>query len=124
MALKGRVVLLVEDDPEIAEVMTMNLAALGCKIFLAVDAIQGVMFAQQKSPDVILLDCMMPAGGGPSVYERIRENANTSCIPVLFLTAVPEDELREKVKMGPLTSYFQKPINRQQLEETLLKILG
>lgn len=122
---KGRRILVVEDDRESADLLLDNLAALGYEqISLGADAIQGTTLAVQQLPDLVILDCMMPAGGGPSVFARMRTNIKTRRIPVLFITAVPEADLRAKVQMDQRTFYAQKPVRLETLRDALARIFG
>jgi len=89
-------ILVVDDEKDFVEMIKFRLEASGYEVIAAFDGIQGVSFAKRKMPDLILLDVMMPAGGGYLVCERLKMSSNTWSIPIIFLTAKsqPEDEAK------------------------------
>ena len=89
-------ILVVDDEKDFVEMIKFRLEASGYEVIAAFDGIQGVAFAKRKKPDLILLDVMMPAGGGYLVCERLKMSSNTWSIPIIFLTAKsqPEDEAK------------------------------
>jgi CheY-like chemotaxis protein len=96
----------------------------GYQVFSAFDAMQGVMMARQVQPDLVILDVMMPAGGGVSVYERIRALSSTFSTPVLVYSASPKEEVAQKIPEGPLTVILQKPAAPSLILETVEKLLA
>ena len=119
-----KLILIVEDDRDIAEILATDLTAQGYDILLAFDGNQGIMFAMQRVPDLVILDCMMPAGGGFFVYERLRSSTKTLSIPVIFITAIPEEELRSKIQFGRRSFYCPKPFRPAQLRALLVQVLA
>jgi DNA-binding response OmpR family regulator len=102
-------ILHIEDDRNVLALVKIILEKPGYQFLSALDAMQGLMMVRQHQPDLIILDIMMPAGGGVSVYERIRMLASTTHIPVLIYTAAPRGELEGKIAFGSDTLYLQKP---------------
>lgn len=80
-------VLLVDDDPDIRMVGGLALGVGGWDVHVAASGEEGLRMAIELQPDVILLDVMMPTMDGPTTLERLRRNATTSEIPVIFCTA-------------------------------------
>ena len=90
-------ILVVDDDPRAVQVVGDYLRSLGHSVVAAVSGVQGIELAEQASPDIIVLDLMMPEVDGFMVVDRLRENPQTQSIPVIILTAkivTPEERAR------------------------------
>ena len=79
-------VLLVEDDESIRELFAMALLNTGLDISMAENGEQGVRFALERHPDLILLDIDMPVLNGFEAAAKIREDAWGKTVPIIFLT--------------------------------------
>jgi two-component system, chemotaxis family, chemotaxis protein CheY len=102
-------ILHIEDDKNVQLLVRMILERAGFAVSTAVDAMQGLMLARQLAPDLIVLDIMMPAGGGASVHERIRQLSGSSAVPILIYSATDPSDILKKVPADPLTLILQKP---------------
>ena len=80
-------ILLIDDMPNVVTLVKARLEASGYEVIAALDAQQGLTYAYSEKPDLIILDIVMPAGGGYSVYARLRLSPKTRAVPVIFLTA-------------------------------------
>lgn len=84
-------VLIIEDDRPIAEVLTYNLKNAGYEVFVATDGQDGLNQAQLKSPDVVVLDLMLPVIDGQEVCKRLRADPATRDMLIMMLTAKAEE---------------------------------
>ena len=84
-------VLIIEDDRPIAEVLTYNLKNAGYEVFVATDGQDGLNQAQLKSPDVVVLDLMLPVIDGQEVCKRLRADPATRDTLIMMLTAKAEE---------------------------------
>jgi two-component system phosphate regulon response regulator PhoB len=84
-------VLIIEDDRSLCEVLTYNLQAAGYETILATDGQDGLLKAQTKLPDIILLDLMLPVVDGLDVCRRLRAQSSTRDMLILMLTAKAEE---------------------------------
>ena len=84
-------ILLVEDEPDILEILSYNLAAEGYQVFTAKNGAEGVEKARKKHPDLIILDVMMPEMDGIEACEIIRNTEGLAHTLITFLTARSED---------------------------------
>jgi two-component system, OmpR family, phosphate regulon response regulator PhoB len=84
-------ILVIEDDRSLAEVLTYNLKQAGYEVLLATDGQDGLLQAQIKSPDIVLLDLMLPVIDGLEVCRRLRADASTRDILIVMLTAKAEE---------------------------------
>lgn len=115
-------VLVVEDEKDIATALTVRLKAGGYEVYVAYDALMGITNAVKQQPDVILLDVMIPAGGGIALAERI--NDLPAGIPIIFLTASREPGLKEKAMALGAAGYIEKPYDANELLEKIKSVLG
>ena len=112
-------ILVVDDDLAINELIKVNLELAGYSVLSALDGNKGYALCKQESPDLIVLDVMMPEVDGYTVAKRIRENDSTKDIPIIMLTAL--NMLQNKVQgfnIG-VDDYLVKPF---EMEELLVRI--
>ena len=106
-------ILIVDDEMFIVEVLKDTLQENGYEVLIAMDGMQGTMQAVKNKPDLILLDISMPAGGGMSVYNRLKQSVETQAIPVIFMSAMPPADLVQKVPDD--ATVFHKPFKQKDL---------
>jgi two-component system alkaline phosphatase synthesis response regulator PhoP len=83
-------ILIVDDDPDLREVMAAKLEAVGFSIFTARDGTEGIVKAQTVNPDLILLDIQMPNMDGFKTLNEMRKDPKLEKVKVLFLTNLGE----------------------------------
>lgn len=102
-------VAVVDDDPSISRVMKIILTANGFDVVLASGGKSGLALARSESPDVILLDVMMPDIDGFEVCRRLKADETTRDIPVIFVSARSEPgAIEEGISLGAC-AYMTKP---------------
>ena len=117
-------ILVVEDNVEIAELLYDLLVKEGFKVSTCGDGYQGVEFTHTMKPDLIILDLMLPAGGGFYVLEKVKLSSLTKSVPILVLTASKDPEHRKKaIEMG-VDVFLEKPYDSQELLSTIKRLLG
>jgi DNA-binding response OmpR family regulator len=114
-------ILIVEDEEDVAKALKVRLKASGYIAIIAIDSIQGVTMAHKDKPDLIILDIMIPGGGGFAVAERLKQAADTRDIPIIYLTGIPGTE--EKAYQTGASFYFKKPYNPEELLDAIKKAL-
>ena len=104
-------VLVIDDEAPIRLLCRVNLEAEGMEVVEATNGAQGLELARSERPDVVLLDVMMPALDGWRVAEAILDDAGTSHIPIVFLTA--RAEVRDRARGLDIggVDYITKPFN-------------
>ncbi len=118
-------ILVVEDEPSVAQMLKMRLTKEGYDVAVAMDGLQGPIQVRTFKPHLVLLDIMMPAGGGIAVLRTVRMSAHSSAIPVIVLTAGAKEEHRRQVEeLGGVNAYMQKPYNPHELMAEIRKALG
>jgi len=115
--------LIVEDHPDILEILIQVLETLGFTIVSANTGIEGVEKAITEKPHLILMDIMMPRMNGLEATRLIRTNPETKNIPILAITALfRESELRDCIKAG-CNDYILKPFTPEKLLEKIQTVL-
>lgn len=84
-------VLVIEDDRSLAEMIAYNLKQAGYEVLTASDGQDGLLQAQIKSPDIVVLDLMLPVIDGLDVCRRLRADASTKDLLIIMLTAKSEE---------------------------------
>ena len=108
-------ILVVEDEVDIAELISFNLKRKGFEVTLAHDGILAEQLATTEQPDLVILDLMLPGKNGYAVFKDMKRNARTSDIPVLMLTARAQTEDRIKGLEAGADDYLTKPFSPKEL---------
>ncbi len=118
-------VLIIDDEEDIRSIASMSLGILGgIDVVEAYGGEDGITKAATENPDAILLDMMMPGLDGPSTLAKLKENAATKNIPVIFLTARALTSDMEKLKHLGATGVLAKPFDPTTLACQIKAILG
>lgn len=117
-------ILIIDDEDEMARCLTGFFGERGYSTSVAQDGAQALMQVQKVRPDLVILDIMLPAGGGFHVLGRIRENVKLSGLPVIIITARADDLTREKAEALGVSGYFQKPVDLAKLFEKVSAVLA
>jgi two-component system, OmpR family, phosphate regulon response regulator PhoB len=80
-------VLVVEDEPAIAELVAINLRHEGFEVSIAADALQATAQVDERLPDLVILDWMLPGQSGLQLSRSWRAQARTKALPIIMLTA-------------------------------------
>ncbi len=116
-------VLVVEDDRKIAKSLEIRLRSMGCKPYLAYDAVMGVNSAVKHSPDLVIMDITMPAGSGLSAAESMQDISSTCSIPIIFITASKKLSHREQALELGAAGFFEKPYDIERLLEKVSQVI-
>lgn len=108
-------ILLVEDHPETIEVMQLELEVLGFEVVVAQNGVEAVEKATAESPDLIVMDMLMPKMNGFQAAASIRQSPKTKGIPILAATALARPGDREKCLESGCDGYIAKPFTHRQL---------
>ena len=117
-------ILIVEDEMAFAKIVRMRLESVGYAVSVAGDAYTGTQKIIKGNPDLVILDLMMPAGGGFSLLERIRNIPAKASLPVIILTGKAiTDELKEKAKSLDVSAIFSKPYETQEFVGKIMSLV-
>jgi len=112
-------ILIVDDDPDFTKILAYDLHKAGYKTFIAHDVDQGMRFAREEKPDLIILDLLLPGGGGFTFFENLKSLVYTQNLPVIVLTAIKDEEYRKKMIEAGVKYYIEKPYNLSLLLDTI-----
>jgi DNA-binding response OmpR family regulator len=117
-------VLVADDDPDILALVRFRLERDGYEVLSAPDGETALDLALARTPDIAVLDVMMPRLDGYEVTRRLREHGPTTGIPIILLTArVQEPDLERGFDAGA-DDYVTKPFSPQALGERIQAALG
>lgn len=121
-------ILVVDDDPDLVETVTMMLESKGCEVGQAYDGLEGEESIKERRPDLIILDIMMPRKDGYVLCAELKADPLTRNIPVALLTAVGEavPSTRYSHADGMATEadeYIPKPIDTEGLWTVVSNLL-
>jgi len=90
--MKDKKILIVDDEKKFRELLELRLSAEGFRVIEAADGEEGVAAARKHSPDLILMDVMMPKMDGAEAVGELQKDPATKDIPVIFLTSMVTKE--------------------------------
>ncbi len=117
-------ILLVDDEPDILQALTMRLDAAGYEIITANNGYDAANLASKESPDLIICDIGMPEMNGHEVAKKIKESSATAHIPIIFLTARTELEEMKIAGEEKVDRYITKPVDTQLLLMSIMALLA
>jgi len=115
MKKKNITILLVDDEPDILEIVGYNLSAEGYNVITAENGLEAVKIAKKKKPHLIILDVMMPEMDGIEACEQIRKIPELADTMITFLTARGEDYSQMAGFDAGADDYITKPIKPKVL---------
>jgi CheY-like chemotaxis protein len=115
--------LVVDDDRLFLRLVELNLGKIGLRVVLAEDGPEALRLAFSESPDVILLDLMMPRMDGYEVMRQLKASEKTRGIPVIMLTAKSGSEDRDRCAELGAAGYITKPFRLEDLRSTVRTIV-
>jgi len=116
-------ILIVEDEPAIQELLAFNVCQAGFRAYRAEDAESAWRQIRQNSPDLILLDWMLPDTSGPLLAKQFRGEASTSSIPIIMLTARGEEHDKILGFESGVDDYITKPFSPRELMARIRAVL-
>jgi excisionase family DNA binding protein len=116
------VVLIVDDDPRLREYVRVNLEMEGYSVREAGDAEEGLSVLEESTPDLVLLDVMMPGVDGWEMLRRVQERHGVGAIPVIMFSGKVEEVAEEAASRGA-QGFVGKPFSPQELVDQTKQLL-
>jgi DNA-binding response OmpR family regulator len=117
-------ILVIEDDASVRMLLDKSLRARGYQVVACDDGLSGLTMLEQMSPDLIIVDIMMPRLDGMTFVKAIKGNQSTKPIPVIFLTANNDPRtMIAGINLGA-KHYVTKPFQLDELLGKVAKVLG
>jgi CheY-like chemotaxis protein len=118
-------ILIIDDDTSFGRVVCAHLAGHGYDVNLALDGVSGLKQVFQKSPDLVLLNLILPAGGGEIVLASLRKSQDTGAIPVFIMSSLlSSKKLEEKARELGAQGFISKPIDPEDLLYIIEAVIG
>ena len=115
----GRSVLLIEDEPNIIEAISFLLERDGWTVRLHTQGEGAVEAVAAASPDVVVLDVMLPGRSGFDILKELRQGAARADLPVLMLTARGQTKDRELAHSYGVSCFMTKPFSNAEMLQTV-----
>ena len=115
MAMDNEIVLVVDDSPETLGMLNEALEQAGLDVLIALEGKQALTIARKITPDIILLDALMPKMDGFETCKQLKSDQNLANIPVIFMTGLSDTESIVKALDAGGVDYLCKPINPDEL---------
>ena len=116
-------ILVVEDEPAIQELITLNLEQSGYSPLRANDAEQAIELVRDELPDLVLLDWMLPGMSGIEFARRLRADRRTQDVPIIMLTARAEEHDKLSGLETGADDYITKPFSPRELNARIRALL-
>jgi two-component system response regulator VicR len=118
-------VVYIEDDPEMIDLVSLIVSRRGYQVFGANGGREGLEAVQEKLPDLVLLDLMMPDRDGWDVYHQLKGMKSTSSIPVIIITAKSQEIDRVLgLHIAKVDDYISKPFRPQELLDSMDRVIS
>jgi excisionase family DNA binding protein len=119
----GPTVLIVDDDERLREYVRVNLEMEGYTVREAASAEEGLGVLEEATPDLVLLDVMMPEVDGWEMLQRVQERHGIGTIPVIMFSGKVDDQGAEEAATRGAQGFIGKPFNPQQLIDQTKQLL-
>lgn len=121
----SQTLLVVDDEPDIRELARLSLERVGGFAVLTAGSAEAALAAvEQSSPDLVLLDVMMPGTDGPTLLQRIRATPGGAQVPVVFLTASVQDHQLAELHALDVRGVLSKPFDPMTLPDQVRAVVG
>ncbi len=117
-------VLVVEDQEDNMQIMNDMLVSAGYEVIKAVTGIEGVAMAGSHTPDLILMDVMLPGLDGYEATRRIKDNSALGRIPIIAVTSYALDGEEDRAEEAGCDAYFSKPVSPRVLLAKIREFIG
>ncbi len=117
-------ILIVDDEPQILQVLQNALLKQGFEVIVSTDGLEGLNLARTRSPALVILDLHLPKMDGHAICKMLKSDQRYKQTPVLMLTASVEAEDREWASKSGADAYANKPFDLQQILTTINALLA
>jgi len=120
---RGPLVLVVDDDPQVREVVRINLELEGYAVLEAANAEEGLAAVEDDAPDLILLDVMMPQVDGWEMLRRVQERHGPGSVPVIMFSGQLESTAQREAEARGAQGFVGKPFDLRALIDQTKQIV-
>ena len=117
-------ILLVDDEPSIVKMVGKRLEVEGFQVLVAMDGQEGLQKAQTESPNLIILDLMLPKLNGYEVCTMLKQDTRYQQIPIMLFTDKAQEKDEQLGMQCGANAYLRKPFRAQELLEQIRALLS
>ncbi|MEM6618968.1 MAG: response regulator transcription factor [Pseudomonadota bacterium] len=116
-------ILLIEDEPHIAEALSFLLSREGLSVSTHATGSDAAEVAANARPDLVILDAMLPGKSGFDILRELREAPATQALPVMMLTAKGQDKDRSQAQAAGVSLFMTKPFSNEEIVANVKRLL-
>lgn len=113
-------VLVIDDDKTVVATVSAVLRGAGYQVASALDPVQGFMAVRREKPQMVLLDLMMPAGGGMQLLQKL---AALGKVPVIVITALTDGKVEAEARAAGAAGFLKKPVEPESLKALIEELV-
>ena len=113
--MQDKTILIVDDDERFIKMLSFLFSAKGFNVITASNGEEAWKYLDSTTPDLMIMDLMMPEMDGFSLYRKIREQERLKKLPVIILSGIAASELLEKLEPADLKFCLQKPFRTVEI---------
>ena len=117
-------ILVIEDDPATSRLVDYSLQHEGYQVFTASNGLDGIRKALEETPDLIILDVMLPGMDGFEICHRLRSEPKTAEVPILMFSAKSQDIDKTTGLLVGADAYLTKPAPPSSIVESVQKLIN
>jgi len=122
--MMAKKILLVDDEQDLVMMVEMRLQSEGYEVITANDGQEGLEKAKKESPDLVILDVMMPKMDGYKVCGLLKADTRFNKIPIIMFTARAQQEDQQMSEEVGADAYINKPLDADELINKIKDLLG
>lgn len=124
MNVMGKKILVVDDDPTSLRLLELILSKEGYQVVSASNGLEALRKARTESPDLLILDVMLPGFDGLEVCHRLRSEPDMAKLPILMLSAKQQKSDQDAASKVGANAFLPKPVNRTALLSKVAEFVG
>jgi len=117
-------ILYIEDSAVNTYIVKKIIKSIGYKMIPAYDGAEGITKAEQETPDLILIDLILPDVHGRDLIKHLRSMSQFEETPIIALTATDSPTMKDECLVAGFDDYLEKPVSQTRLVNTIEKYLG
>ncbi len=122
--IERKKILIVEDDPALVKTVKFRLTQEGYEVYEASDGVQMLNELKTLTPDLIILDIMLPYVDGYSALKEVRRIEKFSKLPVIVLSAKEKEKMKDLFVFEDVSNFIEKPFEMEVLLKNIRATLG
>ena len=120
MKRRASKIVLIDDDKTVVSVVTAVLRAAGYQVASALDPVQGFMAVRREKAQLVVLDLMMPAGGGMQLLQKL---TSLGKVPVIVITSLTDGKTEAEAKAAGAAGFLKKPVDPEALKGLIEELI-